>query len=167
MKKILILLAAAMLVVACGGNDKKDSVEQKAAKYMKEYLEADAAGDDDKVDQIREEIQKWGETLSESEQERAEKAFEEAEKEWKEAQKEAAAAKKGDVEKQAAEFATKLCDAEMDGDYSKFQKLQEEMMEWISGLSEEESIKAEAAFMKAVEKWQEEHAAEFDEEEWG
>ena len=174
MKKILILLAAAMLVVACGGNDKKDSVEQKAAKYMKEYLEADAAGDDDKVDQIREEIQKWNETLSESERERAEKAFEEAEKafeeaqkEWKEAQKEAAAAKKGDVEKQAAEFATKLCDAEMDGDYSKFQKLQEEMMEWISGLSEEESIKAEAAFMKAVEKWQEEHAAEFDEEEWG
>lgn len=167
MKKILILLAAAMLVVACGGNDKKDSVEQKAAKYMKEYLEADAAGDDDKVDEIRTEIQKWGETLSESEQERAEKAFEEAEKEWKEAQKEAAAAKKGDVEKQAAEFATKLCEAEMDGDYSKFQKLQEEMMEWVSGLSKEESVKAEAAFMKAIEKWQEEHATEFDDEEWG
>ena len=167
MKKILILLAAAMLVVACGGNDKKDSVEQKAAKYMKEYLEADAAGDDDKVDELRNEIQKWGETLSEDEQQRAEKAFEEAEKEWKEAQKEAAAAKKGNVEQQAAEFATKMCDAEMDGNYSKFQKIQEEMMEWISGLSAEESEKAEAAFMKAVEKWQEEHVADFDEEEWG
>ena len=163
MKKILILLAAAMLVVACGNSgNKKSTIEQTTEKYVKAQVEAYQAQDWDKLEEIQAEIQKWAETLTEEEREQVDAYGEKLFKELTEK-----SAGHSDVEEQAAEFATKLCEAEMDADYSKLQKLQEEMMEWISGLSEEESTKAEAAFMKAVEKWQEEHAAEFDEEEWG
>lgn len=78
-----MILAAAMLVFACGGNSgKKETVEQKAARFATELCEAEAAGDYDEVQKIRKEMLKWAKGLSEEEVMEAEAAYMDAVDEW-------------------------------------------------------------------------------------
>ena len=146
MKKILILLAATMLVFACGGSDKKETVEQKAARYMKAYLEAEAAGDYEKAAEIKSEMKEWGSSLSEDELNKANAAADKAEEEWN-------AAKLEKITEEAARYVKAYLEAEFAGDYEKAAELMSEMKEWGSSLSEDELNKANAAADKAEEEW--------------
>lgn len=82
MKKILLMVATVAMLVACGGNGKKaeakKTVEEQATYYVNELLKAQQTGDYDKCVELSEEMAKWGETLSETDLEKAELAAEKA-----------------------------------------------------------------------------------------
>ena len=82
MKKILLMVATVAMLVACGGNWKnaeaKKTVEEQATYYVNELLKAQQTGDYDKCVELSEEMAKWGETLSETDLEKAELAAEKA-----------------------------------------------------------------------------------------
>ena len=92
MKKILLMVATVAMLVACGGNGKqaeakktveeqveaKKTIEEQATYYVNELLKAQQTGDYDKCVELSEEMAKWGETLSETDLEKAELAAEKA-----------------------------------------------------------------------------------------
>ena len=92
MKKILLMVAAVAMLVACGGNGKqaeakktveeqveaKKTIEEQATYYVNELLKAQQTGDYDKCVDLSEEMDKWIETLSETDLEKAELAAEKA-----------------------------------------------------------------------------------------
>ena len=65
-----------MLVFACGGSDKKETVEQKAARYNERMLKALLNGDMDAVEEIQAEGDAWYNSLSDAEQEVVDEATE-------------------------------------------------------------------------------------------
>lgn len=78
MKKIMIIFAALGLLVACGGNsEKKQTVEQKAVSYMEQLYNAAVSGNEAKGEKLAEEMEEWGESLSEADQKKAEAAIQE------------------------------------------------------------------------------------------
>ena len=92
MKKILLMVATVAMLVACGGNGKqaeakktveeqaeaKKTVEEQAAYYVNELLKAQQTGDYGKYVDLSEEMDKWIETLSETDLEKVELAAEKA-----------------------------------------------------------------------------------------
>ena len=86
------MVAAVAMLVACGGNGKqaeakktveeqveaKKTIEEQATYYVNELLKAQQTGDYDKCVELSEEMAKWGETLSETDLEKAELAAEKA-----------------------------------------------------------------------------------------
>lgn len=79
MKKIIILVAALGLLMACGGNSKKAelTVEQKAVSYMEQLMDAELAGDAEKVTKLEAELEEWAESLSDEDEAKAQMAAEE------------------------------------------------------------------------------------------
>ena len=86
MKKIMVLFAAAALVVACGGSGKKDAknnenqtekqtVEQIAADYAKKIMDAQENDDFATLEKLANELEAWGNSLSEEDQMKAEAAM--------------------------------------------------------------------------------------------
>lgn len=77
MKKIIIAAIAFTMLVACGNNEKKLTVEDKAVEYNEKLLKAMENGDEIQMEKLQEEVKKWYESLSEKDQEKADKAGEE------------------------------------------------------------------------------------------
>lgn len=81
MKKIIIAAIAFSMLVACGGNgngnEKKVTVEDQAIEYSEKLLKAMEAGDFDKIEKLEAEMEKWYESLSEEDQEKADDAADE------------------------------------------------------------------------------------------
>lgn len=81
MKKIIIAAIALAMFVACGGNgngnEKKVTVEDQAIEYSEQMLKAMEAGDFDKMEKLEAEMEKWYESLSEEDQEKADDAADE------------------------------------------------------------------------------------------
>ena len=90
-----MILAASAVLFACGGNGnnnskdaekgadtektqkaKKQTVEEKAVSYAEQLKEAFEAGNVAKAEKIMAEMEAWGETLSPSDQMKAEEALE-------------------------------------------------------------------------------------------
>ena len=76
------MVATVAMLVACGGNGKqaeaKKTVEEQAAYYVNELLKAQQTGDYGKYVDLSEEMDKWIETLSETDLEKVELAAEKA-----------------------------------------------------------------------------------------
>lgn len=88
MKKIMVLFAAAALVVACGGSGsgkkdaknnenqtEKQTVEQIAADYAKKILDAQENDDFATLEKLANELEAWGNSLSEEDQMKADAAM--------------------------------------------------------------------------------------------
>ena len=76
MKKLFFALVTAVALISfasCGG-DSKSSVETKAVKMFKEMYAAGEADDLEKFTKLAEEFDEWLKGLSESDQEKVEKA---------------------------------------------------------------------------------------------
>lgn len=78
MKRLFLILAATLVLFACGNGSKKKAltVEEQAVAYYEQMMNAD--GDWDKMDALMEEIEKWYDSLSEEDQEKANAAMEKA-----------------------------------------------------------------------------------------
>ena len=80
MKKILAIMCAAALFVACGGEKKKElTVEEQAKAKIEAVIVALEAGDMEKAEQLVEVCDEWYETLSEADQNMADKVMEQYE----------------------------------------------------------------------------------------
>ena len=88
MKKIMVLFAAAALVVACGGSGsgkkdaknnenqtEKQTVEQIAADYAKKIMDAQENDDFATLEKLANELEAWGNSLSEEDQMKADAAM--------------------------------------------------------------------------------------------
>ncbi len=69
MKKIFVIALAALSIsfVSCT----KKTVEEQAKEYAEQIMEAEKAGDKEKAAKISDEMEKWAETLSEEDQQKA------------------------------------------------------------------------------------------------
>lgn len=193
MKKIMVLFAAAALVVACGGSGKKDAknnenqtekqtVEQIAADYAKKIMDAQENDDFATLEKLANELEAWGNSLSEEDQMKAEAAMMkvlnggdvdakncepedcccEPETDCCEPETDCCAPEQCgdctcDVEAIASKVRMlndKMMNAIMNNDFEAVEKITAEGEAWFESLSEEELAVAEAAQAQ----WEEENA---------
>ena len=70
------------------------------------------------------------------------------------------------VEEKAAEFATRICEAQLAGDQDESLKIQDEMASWMLTLSETELANAEKVYFDTVDKWVSENIELHEDDSW-
>ena len=70
------------------------------------------------------------------------------------------------VEEKAAEFATRICEAQLAGDQDESLKIQDEMASWMLTLSETDIENAEKVYFDTVDKWVSENIELNEDDSW-
>ena len=70
------------------------------------------------------------------------------------------------VEEKAAEFATRICEAQLADDQDESLKIQDELESWMITLSETELANAEKAYFDTVDKWVSENIELHEDDSW-